>query len=145
MAVITLCNHENCTVILSTSHTKRYDQTTNSSSTAHPHFWQLPTADGRQTFSIFVTLSEPEINTGRTKLPAIHNAQMTSSPPVFQLVTHPTIFWTSGNTVFLLWLSWALQMLQYCKRGTAFLCNTDATPQRKVEKNVSKTYCLSTS
>ena len=63
----------------------------------------------------------------------------TLGPPVFQLVTHPTIFWTSGNTVFPLWLSWALQMLQYCKTDTAFLRNTDATPQRKVEKYVTKT------
>lgn len=55
MAVITLCNHENCTVILSTTHTKHYDQARNSSSSAHPHFWQLHTADGRQTYSIFVT------------------------------------------------------------------------------------------
>jgi hypothetical protein len=75
MAVITLCNHENYCVILSKTLTKCYDQTTNSSSVAHPHFRQLHTVDGRQTFSIFnVTLSEPEINTGHTKLPAIHDA-----------------------------------------------------------------------
>jgi len=30
-------------------------------------------------------------------------------------------------------------MLQYCKMDTAIVCNTDAMPQRKLEKNVSKT------
>jgi len=86
--VITFCNHDNCTVILSTTHKKLCDQTTNSSFTAHPQFWQLHTADGRQTFSIFVTLFEPEINTGQTKLPAIHNVWMTSTVHLFSIWWH---------------------------------------------------------
>jgi len=44
----------------------------------------------------------------------------THGPPVFQLVTHPTIFWNSGITVFLLWLSWALWICSISKRTQAF-------------------------
>jgi hypothetical protein len=76
MAIITLCSHENCTIILSTTHTKHYDQTMNSSSVVHPHFWQLHT-------SIFnFTLFEPEINNGHTTLPAMYDAQMTPTVPL---------------------------------------------------------------
>jgi hypothetical protein len=78
MVVITLCNHYNCTVILSTTHTKCYDQTTNSSSVAHPHLWQQHIAGGGQTSIINVALSESEMNTRHTKLSAIHTAHDTT-------------------------------------------------------------------
>ena len=74
---------------------------------SHPHFWQLHTADGRQAFSIFnVTLSKLEINTGHRTASYTQCLNHIYSPPVFHLVTHPTIFWTSGTTVsFMAFLS----------------------------------------
>jgi hypothetical protein len=61
----------------------------------------------------------------------MHCLNDTHSPPLFQLVTHPTLFWTSGTTASLLWLSCSLQMLQYFTTYRAFLCNRDAMPQLK--------------
>jgi hypothetical protein len=75
MVVITLCNHENSTVILSTTHTKCYNQTTNSSSIAHPHLWQQHIADGMQTS--IINLNQ-KLTRDKQKLPAIHTAHDTT-------------------------------------------------------------------
>jgi hypothetical protein len=89
MVVITLHYHENCTVIFSTFHTKCYDQTTNSSSVAHPHFWQHHIAAGKHTFSIYnLKLFEPEMNTGQTKLQTICTAWVTPTVHLFSSWWH---------------------------------------------------------
>jgi hypothetical protein len=69
--------------------TQNVDQTTNSSSVAHPHFWQQHTAAGRHTFSIHnVTLSKPEMNNGHTKLPTTCTAWMTPTVHLFSSWWH---------------------------------------------------------
>jgi hypothetical protein len=66
------------------------------------------TAAGMQTFSIInVTLSEPETNTSHKQTASYMQClNDTQGPPLFQLVTHPTFFWTSDTSVsFMAFLS----------------------------------------
>ena len=111
MIVINLHYPENCTVILSTTLTKSYHQTTNSSSVAHPHLWQLHTAARRHGSSIHsVILSKPETNNGHTT--SYMHCSNDTAVHLFSSWWHIQHFSGLLALVFLLWLSWAIKDTQ---------------------------------